>query len=97
MGGHLGHFVLVQTDPRSGGVRLFWTSLGGGTWHEVDGIKDAKLTRDGTSGYLVISAGVVCELMTLFVTEQRRADACMRLFQRQTYDSHWTSTWKAVA
>ena len=92
---HPGHLVLIWA--RKGGEfdwHLFWAPTGGATWRILDGQKQVEVNEKGKFQSLILSVGVICELMALVSLQEARINAAIKHLFQDTYASSWVTKWK---
>jgi hypothetical protein len=97
--GHFGHLILnwaaaVQTSTNN--WHLFWTPMGGGPWRELQQHKIVRTNDEGRFESLVLSIGVLYEIMTLASWDAARRDALAYRAVLETYESSWNTKWKVA-
>lgn len=74
----LGHLFLLPVAPNfndSCNWGLFWTYVGGGSWHKLEGRKQVDLTEREVVHNLKLSVEVIYELMAVVrMEESQRSD-----------------------
>jgi hypothetical protein len=70
--------------------------MGGGPWRELQQHKIVRTNDKGRFKSLVLSIGVVYEIMTLASRDAAQRDALEYRAVLETYESSWNTKWKVA-